>query len=88
MRKRESAAGHDLNPTDVAVAALRRALGDALAAVRGQAAAALGRVGNTAVGAADALAELLQDADDKTPEDIEFKVRTSGSAVCLHSKTR
>ena len=57
-------AGHDQNPTDVAIVALRKALVDELAAVRCQAAASLGRVGATAADAADALATLLRDADE------------------------
>jgi HEAT repeat protein len=51
-------------PTEVAVAALGRALGDPLAAVRGAAADSLGRAGAAARGAAGPLAELLRDADE------------------------
>jgi hypothetical protein len=54
----------DRDPTAVAVAALRGALGDDLAAVRCHAAAALGAVGAAAGDAADALAALLKDADE------------------------
>ncbi len=63
FRGREPA-GHQLNPTAVAVAALNRALGDELAAVRGQAAASLGGAGSAAADTADALAGLLRDADE------------------------
>ncbi len=52
----------DFDPTAAAVAGLRRALDDSHAAVRGQAAAALGRAGDR--DSADALAALLKDADE------------------------
>ncbi len=53
-----------VDPTATAVAALRRALADELAAVRCQAAASLADVGEPAAGAADELAVLLRDADE------------------------
>jgi len=58
----ESAA--DIDPTPVAVAALTQALGDAMAAVRCQAAASLGRAGSAAASAEGILVELLGDADE------------------------
>jgi HEAT repeat protein len=61
---RHRSAGDGHQPTNVAVAALRRGLGDDLAAVRGQAAAALGRIGAAAADAAEELAALLRDADE------------------------
>ena len=62
--KGRGSVGDDRSPTAVAVAALRRALGDDLAAVRGQAAASLARAGAAAADTADMLAELLRDADE------------------------
>jgi len=53
-----------LNPTVEAINALRLALGDKLAAIRGRAAIALGGVGAAAATTADAIAELLRDADE------------------------
>ena len=49
---------------ELAVATLRRALGDATAAVRTQAAVALGRIGPDAAAAVSDLIPLLQDADE------------------------
>ena len=51
-------------PTAIAVAALRRALGDPLAAVRSQAAASLGQAASDAVDAIDQLAGALRDTDE------------------------
>lgn len=54
----------EFDPTTVAVTALRKALGDSMAAVRCQAAASLGRTGAAGVSATDQLVELLKDADE------------------------
>ncbi|MDY3563452.1 HEAT repeat domain-containing protein [Gemmata sp. JC673] len=56
--------GRELDPTGFAVENLRRALGDELAAVRGAAAAALGRAGAPAGHVAKELAALLTDTDE------------------------
>ncbi|WP_439621285.1 HEAT repeat domain-containing protein, partial [Gemmata sp.] len=52
------------DPLAVAIDALQQALGDPLAAVRCQAADALGRIGSPAAGAAGHLVPLLSDADE------------------------
>ncbi len=52
------------DPTTLAVAALQRALGDAMATVRCQAAVSLGQAGSAGTSAAEALAKLFHDPDD------------------------
>ncbi|VTU01919.1 heat repeat-containing protein : HEAT repeat-containing protein OS=Singulisphaera acidiphila (strain ATCC BAA-1392 / DSM 18658 / VKM B-2454 / MOB10) GN=Sinac_5393 PE=4 SV=1: HEAT_2: HEAT_2: HEAT_EZ: HEAT_2: HEAT_2: HEAT_2 [Gemmataceae bacterium] len=56
--------GTGADPLALAVSALQKALGDPLAAVRCQAAGAIGRVGAAAVGAVAQLVPLLGDADE------------------------
>jgi HEAT repeat protein len=63
-RGRRQLPDDNCDPTAVAVEALRGALADEFAAVRCQAAAALAEAGTRAAGLADALAPLLNDADE------------------------
>jgi HEAT repeat protein len=59
-----SAVIHDSDTTAIALAAIRRALGDELAAIRTAAATALGRAGLAATDSAELLATLLRDSDE------------------------
>jgi HEAT repeat protein len=62
-RRRGEAAG-SLEPTELAIAALERALNDPTPAVRTAAAASLGKIGRTAAAVAPRLIEMLEETDE------------------------